>query len=280
MKSAADQKRIVSLQDISCLGQCSLTVALPILSAMGHETVILPSAVLSTHTGNWKGFTFRDLTDDIPPILDHWESYGIKFDGIYTGYIGNPAQFDMALRVKKSFLNDGAALIIDPAMADYGKLYTGFDQAFVKKMADYASNADYLLPNITEAAFMVGMDYRERLSYDSGYIEALVNALLDTGAKNVVLTGVEYKEGEIGVCVCNRDERKMKYYFGEKLPTSVHGTGDIFASVFTGALIKGFDALEAASKAAKFVCMSIENTPSTHVYGANFEGILSKVNDL
>ena len=280
MNSVKNQKRIVSLQDISCLGQCSLTVALPILSAMGHETVILPSAVLSTHTGNWKGFTFRDLTDDIPGILDHWESYDIKFDGIYTGYIGNAAQFDMALRMKETMLNEGAPLIIDPAMADYGKLYTGFDGEFVKKMAAYSANADYLLPNITEAAFITGMEYRERLTYDAEYIGKLVGAMLEMGAKNVVLTGVEYKEGEIGVCVCDRETGTMQYYFGEKLPTSVHGTGDIFASVFTGALIRGYDVLESASKAAEFVRLTIENTPSTHVYGANFEGILSKVNDI
>ena len=163
-----NQKRLLTVQDISCVGQCSLTVALPIISAFGIETVMLPSAVLSTHTGCWKGFTFRDLTDDIPKIVSHWEQNGITFDAMYTGYIGSARQIDMLLDMRKTLLRDGAPIITDPAMADNGVLYTGFDMEFANAMKRLVSGSDYLLPNITEAALLTGMEYKEK--YDEAYV--------------------------------------------------------------------------------------------------------------
>ena len=263
------QKRIVTVQDISCLGQCSITVALPILSACGVETAIVPSAVLSTHTGNWKSFTFRDLTEDMSAILDHWNSYGEKFDAIYTGYIGSVRQFPIIDEMKKTLLCDGAPVIIDPAMADNGKLYTGFDAEYVEGMKKFVCGADYLLPNITEASLITGMEYKQ--TYDKEYIETLVFKLTEMGIKNVVITGVSFKEDEIGVCVY---DGSFRYHFENKLPFSSHGTGDIYASVFTGALVNGAEKLDAAIKAARFTRNAMLNTPKEHAYGVNFESLL------
>lgn len=267
------QKRLLTVQDISCVGQCSLTVALPIISAFGIETVMLPSAVLSTHTGCWKGFTFRDLTDDIPKIVSHWEQNGIKFDAMYTGYIGSARQIDMLLGMRKTLLKDGAPIITDPAMADNGVLYTGFDNEFVSAMRKLVNGSDYLLPNVTEAAMLTGMEYKEK--YDEGYVIELCQRLCDMGAINVVLTGVCFEEGKIGVYVF--DGKNARYCSQDRLAYNKHGTGDVYASVFSGYLVSGYDALEAAKKAAEFTKAAMINTPPEHVYGVNFEGILNKI---
>ena len=151
-------KRILTIQDISCVGQCSLTVALPILSACGVETCVLPSAVLSTHTAGFSGYTFRDLTEDMPAIKDHWVKEGIAFDGVYTGYLGSTKQIDYVKEIIAATAKDGVA-IIDPAMADNGKLYPGFDAAFVEEMKKLCATADYLLPNLTEACLLTDTEY-------------------------------------------------------------------------------------------------------------------------
>ena len=189
-------KRVHTVQHISCLGQCSITVALPIISALGVECVILPSAVLSTHTGSWSGYTFRDLTDDMPDIIAHWEKYGEKFDCLYTGYIGNAKQLDILIDVRKKLLKEGAPIITDPAMADHGKLYKGFDLEFVKKMSKYINGSDYVLPNITEASFITGIEYKEE--YGEEYIKSLISGLKDIGVKNVILKGVSYQPDKLG----------------------------------------------------------------------------------
>lgn len=267
------QKRILTVQDISCVGQCSLTVALPILSACGVEAAVIPSAVLSTHTGNWTGFTFRDLTDDIPEITRHWNDNGIDFDGIYTGYIGNARQFDMINVIREKLLRPGAPVIIDPAMADLGRLYYGFDEAFVAGMRKFINGADYALPNITEAAFLTGLDYRE--SYDEKYIEKLAAETIALGVKNVIITGVSFEPTKLGICVC--DGKSIIYHFEDKLEMSCHGTGDVYASVFTGKLISGMSALESGKAAAVFTRNAMLNTPAEHNYGVNFESILGEL---
>ena len=159
-----EYKRILTVQDISCVGQCSLTVALPILSACGHETAILPSAVLSTHTAGFSGYTFRDLTEDIPGICAHWVKEGIKFDAIYTGYLGTREQIADVAQVFDTLLKEGGKIIVDPAMADHGKLYSGFDMEYARAMGDLCKKADVILPNLTECCLLTGMPFRE--SYD------------------------------------------------------------------------------------------------------------------
>lgn len=268
-------KKVLTIQDISCVGQCSLTVALPVISACGIETCVLPSAVLSTHTAGFSGYTFRDLTEDMPAICDHWVKEGIQFAAIYTGYLGSAQQIDYVRRIFKETAAEGCAKVVDPAMADNGKLYPGFDAAFVECMKKLASEADYLVPNITEAALLADMEYRE--SYDKVYIDALVEKLLALGAKNVVLTGVSYKEGKTGVLVVGNGT--AAYYEHDKEPNSCHGTGDVYASAFVGALVRGKTAYDAACIAADYVveCIRCTAQQDNHWYGAAFEPVLGKL---
>ena len=265
-----DYKRILTIQDISCFGQCSLTVALPILSACGVETVILPSAVLSTHTGGFSGFTFRDLSDDIPSISAHWQKEGIDFDAIYTGYLGSVKQIDMITDIFNTFsAKKKCVKIVDPAMADNGKLYYGFDEVYAAAMARLCRNADLVIPNITEACFMTGVEYKEK--YDEAYIKEVLDTLERNGMKNVVLTGIGYDDATTGVIIKLGD--KTVHYTHRKLNQGTHGTGDIFASAFSGALLRGNDEFESARIAAEFTLRCIENTvgDENHKYGAKFE---------
>ncbi len=268
-------KRILTIQDISCVGQCSLTVALPILSACGVETAILPSAVLSNHTGGFSGWTFADLTEEMPKIRGQWEKENLGFAAVYTGYLGSAKQIDYVLDIVKSRLENGGKFICDPAMADNGKLYAGFDDKFVDAMKKLAFKADIILPNITEAALLTGMEYRE--SYDVDYINEIFAKLTENGAKTVVLTGVSYNEKSTGVAIY--ENGNYTYYEHKKIAGGCHGTGDVFASAFTGALANDTTAVEAAKIAADFTVSCIENTidDKDHWYGVKFEPMLGKL---
>lgn len=270
-----DYKKILTIQDISCVGQCSLTVALPILSACGHETCILPSAVLSTHTAGFSGYTFRDLTDDMPEIAAHWQKENIKFDAIYTGYLGSAKQIDYVADIFSSCSADGCKKIVDPAMADGGKLYPGFDLEFVECMKGLCAKADYVVPNITEACFLTGVEYKTE--YDRAYVDTLIEKLVGIGCKNIILTGISYREGKTGIVVFENGE--YSYYEHDLLPNSCHGTGDIYASAFVGALVKGKSAYEAAKIAGDYAVECIKATAgdNSHWYGAKFEPVLGKL---
>ncbi|MBQ3761490.1 MAG: pyridoxamine kinase [Clostridia bacterium] len=267
-----DYKRILTVQDISCVGQCSLTVALPILSAAGHETAILPSAVLSTHTAGFSGYTFRDLTEDIPAINAHWQKEKIGFDAIYTGYLGSTKQIEYVKNMLSTLGNKGFTSFVDPAMADNGKLYPAFDMDFVNEMKTLAFSADIILPNITEACMLTGFAYKEK--YDEAYINELLALLRAGGAKTVILTGVSYCEATTGVVVLEGGSKR--YYEHRKLPKGSHGTGDVYASAFVGAYMKGKSAYEAAGIAAEYTVRCIENTvdDASHWYGVKFEPLL------
>ncbi len=266
------QPRILTVQDISCVGQCSLTVALPIISACGVETCVLPSAVLSTHTGGFTGYTFRDLTDDIPGILAHWKKEGILFDAVYTGYLGSARQIELVEEIFSTMLTEGGLKIVDPAMADGGKLYPGFDMAFAERMRRLCAHADILLPNITEACLLTGTEYRE--TFDEVYINALSDRLLSLGVGTVVLTGVGYRPGKTGVFV--RGKSGTHYYEHEKMENGCHGTGDVYASAFTGALMNGFSVNDAARIAADYTLLCIRRTAGdpSHWYGVRFEPVI------
>lgn len=261
--------RILTIQDVSCVGQCSLTVALPILSACGVETAILPSAVLSTHTAGFSGFTFRDLTEDMPGIAAHWKKEGIAFDAIYTGYLGSAEQIAYVKDIFGSVLKEGGLKIVDPAMGDGGKLYPAFDKAFAMEMATLCREADVIVPNITEACFMTGFEYRE--TYDEAYVKGLLKALADAGMKTVVLTGIGYREGKTGVVVYDKGE--YLYYEHKKISKGCHGTGDVYASAFVGALSKGHKLFEAAKIAADYTlrCIEVTGGDPEHWYGVKFE---------
>ena len=266
-------KRLLTIQDISCVGQCSLTVALPIISACGIETAVLPSSVLSTHTAaGFSGYTFRDLTSDMDAIMNHWKKAGITFDAFYTGYVSE-AQIPIILRIMNETAREGALRIVDPVMADNGKLYAGFNESFPSKIAELCKGADVILPNLTEAAFLLGEPYVGS-GYTKEYIETTLKKLHDLGAKNVVLTGVSFKDNELG-CACYNG-KETTYYFNERLNASMHGTGDVFASSFAGALCRGKSIPEAAGLAADFVVESMKATldDKDHWYGVKFEKAL------
>ena len=195
--------RILTIQDVSCVGQCSLTVALPILSACGMETCILPSAVLSTHTA-FKNFTCRDLTDDMPVISDYWQKENIQFDAFYTGYLGSEKQIHYVTDIFKKHGKENALTFVDPAMADNGKLYPAFDKAYADAMKPLCFQADVVLPNLTEACLLTDTPYQE--SYDENYITEIIQKMLQSGAKLIILTGISYTPETTGVVVA--DENK------------------------------------------------------------------------
>ena len=261
-------KRILTIQDISCVGKCSLTVALPIISAMGIETAIIPTAVLSTHT-MFKNFTCKDLEDQIIPITDHWLSEGIDFSCIYTGYLAGASQIDIIRDVFKKF---GTLTIVDPVMADNGKLYPAFDEAFAAKMATLCADADIILPNITEASLMTGMEYKTE--YDEAYIKEMLNRLCGLGAKISVVTGVGFRPGKTGAYGYDSTKDEFYYYENDLVNAAYHGTGDIFASTFTGAVTRGLSWKDALPIAADYTARCIQTTlddPKGREYGVNFE---------
>lgn len=277
-------KRIVTIQDISCVGKCSLTVALPIISAMGVETCIIPTAVLSAHTV-FDGFTFRDLTEDIKPICKHWKRERLSFDAIYTGYLGSYKQIDLVCEVMDLFASENTLKIVDPCMADNGRLYQGFNQDFAFKMKSLCSKADIIMPNMTEACFMLGEPYR-RVGYDVDCVKRMLRELAETGAKQVVIKGVEFcspqeeigdVSGKIGIMSYESKTGVYNYYFHDKIGNIFHGTGDIFASVFTGAKMRDFSTKDAFKLSADFVLESIKATLSHddhNTYGVDFESAI------
>lgn len=270
-----DYKRILTIQDISCVGQCSLTVALPILSACGLETAILPSAVLSTHSVGFRDFTFRDLTEDIPAIQHHWQQEGIRFQAVYTGYLGSARQIEMVKDICQNLLVPGGKKIVDPAMADRGELYPVFDMDFVQEMKKLVGEGDIVLPNITEASLLTDTEYREE--YDEEYICDLVDGIHRLGAGTVVLTGVSYDAQSTGVLVS--EQGKKTYYRHELLDRGCHGTGDVYASSFVGAYMHGKTVPEAARIAADYTLACIKNTldDPDHWYGVKFEPVLGEL---
>lgn len=271
---AKQYKKVLTIQDISCVGQCSLTVALPILSACGHETAIIPTAVLSTHTA-FSGFTFTDLSEDIPEILKHWHEQGITFDAMYTGYLGSTRHIVYVNNILKHMSAEGCLRIVDPAMGDNGVLYPGFDQEYVTAMVELCRAGDLILPNITEACMMTGYEYRE--NYDEAYIEGLLHELENIGLTRVVLTGVSYNPETTGIIV--RKNGITQYYKHEKMARSCHGTGDVYASSFVGALLCGKTELEAAKIAGDYTLACMKNTQDDpdHWYGVKFEPVLGQL---
>ena len=264
-------KKILTIQDISCYGNCSTTVALAVLPSFGIETSILPSAILSTHTSGFKDFTVLDLTDEMPKIVNHWKKEGIKFDAIYTGYIGDVRQFDIILDIKNTLLKEDGIFFCDPAMADYGKLYPALNENIVSGMKKIAEVADYLIPNITEAAFLTDTPYKDNFTFEE--IKAMANKLLDKGAKKVIISGVT-EANKLGATYF--DKVSEVTYLQTKREKSYHGTGDLFSSVVLAYILNGYDMKKVLKKSTEFIVKSIDNTvdDKLHNYAPKFEEIL------
>ncbi len=273
-----NMKRVVTIQDISCFGKCSLTVALPIISAMGIETAVIPTAVLSTHTGGFTGYTFRDLTDDIPAISEHWKSLGLRFSGIYTGYLGSKEQIRIVSDFFDDFRTPETFIVVDPAMADGGRLYAGFTDDFVAEMRKLCAKADYIIPNMTEAAFLLGIPYTENCTEDCA--RSVLRGLAELGCKVPVLTGVHFGTDKQGAAAFDSTTGEFYYSSRESLDCSMHGTGDIFASVFTGAVAHGKPLQRALDISVNFTVDCMEATLphfEEMYYGSCFEPCLGKL---
>ncbi len=275
------QKRLVTIQDISCIGKCSLTAALPIISAFGIEAVPLPTAVLSTHTGaNFTEYTFRDLTDDMVGIYTHWQKLGARFDAIYSGYLASIHQLDIVEDFFKKFSTRDNLIFVDPVMGDEGRLYAGFNTDFAKKMRSLCAYADIICPNVTEAAFLSGIDYCE--NHDTQYVESLAYALKDIGAKSIIITGLS-ENGKVGSMCFDTQTEEKHIYLRDKIEGCYYGTGDIFASVLCSALTYGLSLYDALKIATDFVYESILNTQDElgiYDYGVKFEQKLHMITDL
>lgn len=275
------QTRVLSIQDISCLGKCSLTVALPIISAMGAETCIIPTAVLSTHTGGFTGFTFRDLSEDIPKIASHWKSIDVKFNAIATGYLGSFEQIGMVKDIFADF-GTGAIKFVDPVMGDNGKLYPGFTPEFAREMAKLCGMADIIVPNMTEACYMLGIEYKAG-PYAEEYIKDILVSLTKLGCPVAAMTGVvlEGREDKQGVIAYDSTKDKFYSYYNNNLPVKFHGTGDIYASAMCGALALGKSLEYAIQIAVDFTVECIKQSigDDEHKYGVRFEECIPYLTD-
>lgn len=267
-------KRVAAIHDISGFGKCSLTVALPIISAAGIETSVIPTAVLSTHTGGFTGFTYRDLTEDIMPIVDHWKTLNITFDGIYTGFLGSFEQVHLIEQTIDKLKTEKTIVVIDPVMADNGELYAIFSKDFPKEMAKLCKKADLLIPNLTEASLLLEEPYMADGTYTQADIEGLLKRLSDLCRGDVVLTGISFEPEKLGAAVYERQTDKIAYAFTQRIEGYYHGTGDVFASAVTSGVLNGFTLAQSAQIAVDFTAAAILRTKNAGTdirFGVNFE---------
>jgi pyridoxine kinase len=276
------QKRLLAIHDISCFGRCSLTVALPIISAAGIETAVLPTAVLSTHTGGFTDFTYRDLTSDILPVANHWKSLGLEFDSIYTGFLGSFEQVDIVAEIFDMLKKDGILIVVDPVMADYGKLYSIFPSNFPEGMRKLCRKADVIVPNLTEAALLLDEPYHDG-PHTKEEIQHILIALSSLGPKRVVVTGVSYDGVHLGSASYDANTGGFSYTCETRIEPMYHGTGDVFASALVAALLNGRTLAQANAVAVHFTVASLARTKEAATdnrFGVNFEAGLAGLNDL
>ena len=266
------KNKVLTVQDLSCAGQCSLSVALPILSAFGLETCVLPTAILSEHT-MFQNFTFLDLAQNMLDTLDSWKKDNHRFHAVYTGYLGRNEHFAIVEDAIRELSEENALVVVDPVFGDNGKLYPLFNTEYVDKVRSFMKNANVILPNITEACYLTGREYKAVC--DKAEAAALIAELTALGDFDIVLTGVD-ENGKIGFACYDKNTKKTEFYFAERLKGSFHGTGDIFASVFMGAYLSGKSLFESSKAAAQFVAASIQATEDGHTYGVQFEKILAE----
>ena len=275
------QKRILAINDISCVGRCSLTVALPVISAAGFETSILPTALLSTHTGGLPGFTFLDLTDQMLPIAEHWKKLDLRFDAIFTGYLGSKRQLEIVEEIISMFRGDDTLVFVDPVMGDNGELYTNFDSDFPTGMAELCSVADIIVPNMTEASLLTGERYMDG-ACDREYLLSMAKKLSELGPKKVVISGADMGDGRIGTMSYDSDgDDTIK--ITDRIEGFYPGTGDVFSSCLLAAAMCGRSLSDAVSLAVDFTYHSIKKTKDAGTdkrFGVEFETGLSGFHEM
>lgn len=273
------QKRVAVINDISCLGRCSLTVALPIISAADIETAVIPTALLSTHTGGFEKPFFQNLGDGILKIAEHWHSEKIHFDAIYTGYLGSAEQIESVIKAISLLKSDDTVIITDPVMADNGKLYKNFSPDYPQNIKRLCAVSDIIMPNITETCLLLGED-RFDLPHTEDYIGGLLSGLKKLGVKTPVITGVCPDSTHIGAACLNGNS--VKYALTERIDAVCHGTGDIFASASVGAYLRGQPLERALKTAAVYTreCIISTDTACERRMGVAFETALPKYFEL
>ena len=268
--------RIAAIHDLSCFGRCSLTIALPVLSAMGCQCCPLPTALLSAHTG-FPGNTFLDLTVEMGRIADHWAAMDLQFDAIYSGFLGSADQVDTVARFFDTFKKSDTAVIVDPVMGDHGTAYRTCTPELCRGMRVLAENSDVITPNLTEAALLLDRPYEEIRQADAYEV---VRRLSLGGRRSVVLTGYSLEPGQTGTLCFDRDSGESKAVQTPREPQDFSGTGDLFASVLAGGVAKGVPLFQAAQAAADFVRDCIARTLAeglTEQDGVDFEPLLGQL---
>lgn len=273
MNKDEHQKRVAAIHDLSGFGKCSLTVALPILSAAGLETSALPTAVLSTHTGGISSYTYRDLTEDMIPFMRHWKDLDIRFDAIYSGFLGSFEQLEIVKEFFSLFKRNDNLILVDPVMADNGELYKIFTPAFATGMRSLCEKADIIVPNLTEAALLLDEPYQAG-PYTKAYIENVLRRLSQLGPRQIVLTGIYFDEKELGAATFDVGRDRTEYILADRIPGYYHGTGDVFASALLSGLLNNFNLERSAEIAVRFTTESILRTfkaQTDYRFGVNFE---------
>lgn len=258
MKERAIPPVVAAVHDLSCYGRCALTVVLPLLSAMGLQAVPLPTALLSTHTGGYSDFTFLDLHDEMRKIITHWEKLGLRFDAVYSGFLGSDAQCATVGDLLGHFRPQTA--LVDPVLGDDGALYQTISSSHLDAMRTLCARADVITPNLTESCFLLGEPYPDREPGEEE-ISRLARALSALGPRRVVITGIPTsRDGGEMMTTVSLDGGVLSLLSLPRLPRRYPGTGDIFASVLLGMLLRGEKLAAAAERASRFVWRVMDST--------------------
>ena len=272
-------KRVAAIHDMSGFGRCSLTVAIPVISAMGMQCCPLPTAYLSTHTGDFTGYTFKDLTSEIMPVSDHWASLNLQFDAVYSGFLASVRQIDLVRSFIERFRNENTIALVDPVMGDRGVKYPIYTEEMCRNMSVLVDAADLITPNYTEAAILLGESYKNR-PMDRIGVEKWMTRLSGEGRRSVILTGVCFDKESIGASALDKKTGEISHVQTKRVPGEYHGTGDLFSSVLLGSLLQGDSLNSACVTAVEFVrdCTELaeqECLPPRE--GVPFEALLEKL---